>query len=193
MSAPTLVLVEGESDRLALDAAAARLGAGLGAARIDVLKGITNLRRRLHELRAASAPPRILGLYDAAEERYVEAVLRDEGVLAATPGRLRGAGAAAEIAAAGFFGCDRDLEDEVIRAAGSTRVIETLAARGEAELFRVFQGQPAQRDRPIEAQLHRFAGTASGRKARFAADVVAALPADRVPPPLRDLIHALAG
>ncbi|MCE4027015.1 ATP-dependent endonuclease [Microbacterium sp. Au-Mic1] len=178
---PSVVVVEGESDRLALLAAARVRGDDLRADVVS-LGGITNLRSWL-ERRDPAVP--VLGLYDAAELRYVLGALVAGGLLA------DGETDPAVIARLGFFGCERDLEDEVIRAAGPERVLETLAARGELALFRVFQGQPAQRVRSIEAQLHRFAGTASGRKTRFAADVVAALPADRIPHPLVALLEAV--
>ena len=175
-----VVLVEGESDRLALLAAARVRGDDLRADVVS-LGGITNLRSWL-ERRDPAVPVR--GLYDAAELRYVIGALIAGGLLA------EGETDPAVIARAGFFGCERDLEDEVIRAAGPELVLETLAARGELALFRVFQGQPAQRVRSVEAQLHRFAGTASGRKAHFAADVVAALPPDRIPDPLVAVLDA---
>lgn len=173
----TVVLFEGESDVLAFEAMLRRLGATLDAdVELRNLLGITNLRRQLSEL--LTAPPvRVLGLYDGAEGRYVERVLVDVGLLA--PGQ--------DAETAGFFGCDRDLEDEVIAAAGPDLVLDTLAARGELARFRVFQGQPAQRERDLAAQLHRFAGTAGGRKARFAADIVEVLPIERMPRPLTAL------
>jgi hypothetical protein len=90
--------------------------------------------------------------------------------------------------AIGFFGCERDLEEEVIRAAGPELVLETLAVRGELGRFRMFQRQPAQRVRSIEEQLHRFAGTAAGRKSRFAADVIDVIPMERMPEPLTRLL-----
>ncbi|MCT1479599.1 hypothetical protein [Microbacterium sp. p3-SID336] len=125
---------------------------------------------------------RVLGLYDAAEGAYVARVLRDLGVIDPATGVP---------ADGGFFGCERDLEDEVIRAAGVPLVEEALAARGELGRFRVFQGQPAQRGKAVADQLHRFAGTAAGRKARFAADIVELLPLDRMPPALSALLAAV--
>lgn len=186
-SAGPVVLLEGESDRLALEQAARVLGRPLAGVAQDVLGGITNLRSRLMALAASGAEP-VLGLYDTAEERFVVGALAAAGRMdAPAAGTVFDA-----LAAVGFHGCARDLEDEVIRAAGPELVLETLAARGELALFRVFQGQPAQRVRSVEAQLHRFAGTAGGRKAHFAADVIAALPADRIPAPLRALLDDLA-
>ena len=176
-----VVLVEGESDRLALIAAARVRGDDLRADVVS-LGGITNLRSRL-EQRDPAVP--VLGLYDAAELRYVLGALVAGGLLPA------GETDPEAVARCGFFGCEQDLEDEVIRAAGPDLLLQTLDARGELALFRVFQGQPAQRVRSIDAQLHRFAGTASGRKTVFAADVIAALPADRIPRPLAALLDAV--
>lgn len=180
----TVVLFEGASDRLAFEAASRRLDVGLDALDLVDLDGITNLRAVLRDLLAQTDDVRVVGLYDAAEGAYVRRVLSDLGVLesAADPERV------------GFFGCERDLEDEAIAAAGPELVVETLDARGELARFRVFQGQPAQRERAVEDQLHRFAGTAAGRKARFAADVIDAIPLDRMPRPLVALLDAaLAG
>lgn len=176
----TVVLFEGRSDSLAFVALARRRRTDI--ARLDLvdLDGITNLRKRLAVLRAESGAPRILGLYDAAEGDYVAKILVDLGVIA-------DGGAPSD---GGFFGCSRDLEDEVIAAAGPELVLETLAARGELARFQVFQEQPAQRARTLDEQLHRFAGTAAGRKARFSADIIDALPLDRMPRPLVDLLDA---
>lgn len=176
----TVVLFEGRSDSLAFIALARRRSLMIEALELVDLDGITNLRKTLAALRAESDAPRILGLYDAAEGGYVAKILVEVGVIAD--------GAAPS--AAGFYGCELDLEDEVIAAAGPELVLDTLAARGELARFQVFQGQPAQRERTIDEQLHRFAGTAAGRKARFSADVIDALPLERMPRPLDDLLDA---
>lgn len=176
----TVVLFEGRSDSLAFVALARRRRTDIAGLDLVDLDGITNLRKRLTALRAESDAPRILGLYDAAEGDYVAKILADVGVI--------GDGAAPRDA--GFYGCERDLEDEVIAAAGPELVLGTLAARGELARFQVFQDQPAQRVRTIDEQLHRFAGTAAGRKARFSADVIDVLPLERMPRPLDDLLDA---
>ena len=177
----TVVLFEGESDRLAFEAVARRLEVMLDRASIALvnLGGITNLRRRLGELRSHPRPTRVIGLYDGAERLYVIRVLVDAGLLEEE----------GDPEAVGFFGCERDLEDEVIAAAGPDLVLDTLDERGELRRFRMFQAQPAQRTRSIEAQLRRFAGTAAGRKARFAADIIDALPVESMPRPLVALLE----
>ncbi|GAA2870031.1 ATP-dependent endonuclease [Microbacterium arabinogalactanolyticum] len=186
-----VVLVEGRSDRLAIEALARRraesqAGTGpLDGVELRELDGITNLRKALTALRGASA--RVLGLYDAAEQRYVQRVLADLGMLDDAGRGARGAADMDSLEPLGFFGCERDLEDEVIRAAGAELVLEALDARERAR-FRRFQRQPAQRVRSIEEQLHRFAGTAAGRKSRFAADVIDAVPLERTPATLNRLL-----
>ena len=173
--ASTVVLVEGESDRRAVMALAGRLGHDLASAGAAVvaMDGVTNLRHHLAELDGRSTPPRLLGLYDVGEAATVARMLASAGRPDAT--------SVADLEAEGFFACSLDLEDELIRAAGPSAIEAVLAARGDLERFRTFQRQPAQRDRPIEAQLHRFAGTAAGRKTWFAADVLEVLPLDHVP------------
>ena len=63
----------------------------------------------------------------------------------------------------GFYVCDADLEDELIRALGAAAVERVLDTQGELAPFRTFQQQPAWRGRPTEQQLRRFLGTFSGR------------------------------
>jgi hypothetical protein len=88
----------------------------------------------------------------------------------------------------GFFVCDRDLEDELIRSLGPPAVEAVLDAQGELRSFRTFQKQPAQQGKTIEQQLRRFMGTRSGRKIEYARLLVDALDLERVPPPLDRLL-----
>jgi hypothetical protein len=169
------ILVEGWSDQAALEALARRRGVDLGAEAIAIVPmgGITNIGK----FAAALGPPGLglglAGLYDAAEEPHVVRSLRRLG--------LGGAGHRDDAAQAGFFVCDADLEDELIRALGTAAVERVLDDEGELESFRIFQGQPAQRGRAGDAQLRRFMGTRARRKIRYGALLVDALPLDRVP------------
>jgi hypothetical protein len=178
------VLVEGESDRRAVLALARRLALDLVAEGVDVVDmgGVTNLRHHFTALEAEPDPPRVVGLYDVGEFEVVRRMLDESG-----RGRPDGT---AEAEALGFFACSLDLEDELIRAAGVDLVETVLAEVGELPRFRAFQGQLMQRDRPVEAQLRRFAGTASGRKIRFGAALVERIPLERVPPQLIALLRA---
>ncbi len=178
------VLVEGESDREAVLALAARRGVGLADRGVDVVAmgGVTNIARYAAEL----APThRLTGLYDAAEERFVRGGLERAGLAAGCD--------AGGLAALGFHSCDRDLEDELIRALGVAAVLAVVEAQGDLAHLRGLQQQPAQRDRRPEDQLHRFLGSGSGRKIRYGRLLVEALSDDAVPVPLeRVLADALA-
>lgn len=180
----TVVLVEGESDRLAVEAVAGRLGHDLAAAGATVVSmhGITNLHHHLALLARDPVPRRIVGLFDAGETPYVRGAVAGAGLGAVD----------AELASIGFFACDPDLEGELIRALGAERVQQLLAEHGELARFRTFQQQPYQRARPVEAQLRRFMGTHSGRKALFAPVFVEALEESRIPAALSSLVDVAA-
>jgi hypothetical protein len=172
------VLVEGDSDRLALHALAGRQGRDLAAEGVEVVPmgGITNTRA----FAARYGPPGLgvplCGLYDAPEEAHVRRGLAAAGLITALePGGLPGLG---------FFRCSSDLEDELIRALGVDGVEAVIEAAGEARSLRLLAGMPAQRGWTREALLRRFLGSRAGRKARYATLLVQALEPDRVPDPL---------
>jgi hypothetical protein len=89
---------------------------------------------------------------------------------------------------ADVFVCERDLEDELIRAVGPEAVVDLLDELGELGRFRTFQEQPEWRGQPLHDQLRRFAGTRSGRKAVFAARLAVELTAGTLPAPLAGLL-----
>ena len=176
--ARSFVLVEGESDRVALDTLARRLGRDLAREGVEVvsLAGATNVGRWLEDLAATGATPTLAGLYDAPEERYFRRGL-ERGGHGPVPDRAR-------LEELGFFACEPDLEHELIRALGVDAVESVIAAQGELPSLRILQHQPAQRDLSTVQHLHRFIGTRSGRKSLYAQALVEALDLDRVPPPL---------
>jgi hypothetical protein len=123
-------------------------------------------------------------LYDAAEEADVRRALERAGL---GSGRSR-----ADTERLGFYACDEDLEDELIRALGADAVIEVIEARGELGSFRTLQKQPQWRSRPVERQLRRFLGNAS-RKIECAPLLIHALDLAKVPRPLDEVLaHSLA-
>ncbi len=170
-----VVLVEGASDRVALETLAARVGRDLPAEGVRVLAmgGVTNVGHFLDALGPRGLGLRLAGLYDAAEEEFVRRGLARAGIGTA-PTR-------ADLAAYGFHVCVADLEDELIRAAGVDGVRAVLTAAGDLPSWDLFQRQPAQRGRPVVAQLRRFIGTRSGRKAAYARLLVDALDTQRAP------------
>jgi hypothetical protein len=171
-----VVLVEGVSDQRAVEALAVRHGRDLTADGVAVVPtgGATNVERFLARLVEASADVRVAGLVDQAQAWVVQRALTRVGF-------------GADLAAAGFFVCVADLEDELIRALGREAVEHVLATEGDLRSYRVFERQPAQRDRPDRARLRRFLGTRSRRKIRYGAALVEALDLDRMPAPLARL------
>jgi hypothetical protein len=165
MSLRGVVLVEGMSDRHAVETVARRRGRDLQAEAVAVVPmgGYGNLPRLLDQY----PDVRRAGLYDFGEERYFLRALGCEG--------------RDELERVGFYACTRDLEDELTRAVGSAGVERVLAEQGELRAFRTYQKQPAHRARPLEEQLHGFMWN---RKQRYAVLLVEALDLERVPRPL---------
>lgn len=178
------VLVEGVSDQLAIEALAARRGIDLAAAHVAVvsMNGVTNTGRHLRA-RGDDEQLTILGLCDVGEERVVRRALKSVGVVV-DEGR-------AALDAAGFFVCDLDLEDELIRALGHDRMVQFIEAQGELASLRTMQQMPDQRERTVQQQLRRFVGTRGGRKIRYAPLLIEALDLDRTPAPLAALLGRL--
>ena len=162
-----MILVEGVSDRIALETLATRLGRDLAAEGVTVVAigGAQAIERAVRGL----VDVRIAGLYDIGEERAV----------------LRGLDRAG-VAADGFFACDPDLEGELVRALGPERMLELVEARGQLGAFTTYRKQPAQRDKSLEAQLH---GWLHNWKIRYAAPLVEALDLARVPRPLEQVLN----
>jgi len=180
-----VILVEGISDRAALQALAARQGRNLGDEGVFVVPmgGATNIGSFLGLFGPRGLGARLAGLCDEAEEPDFRRGLARAGLL---PGLAR-----ADLERLGFYVCVADLEDEMIRALGATAIEQLIAAEGELGSFRTFCRQPAQRDRTREQQLRRFMGTRSGRKARYGRVLAEALDLTKVPRPLdRVLAHA---
>lgn len=173
-----VVLVEGNSDRIALLTLAVRLGRDLSADGVEVVDmgGITNIRAFASRYGPRGLDLPIAGLYDTAQEVQLRRGLAATGFETA---RLPGGPARL-----GFHGCRADLEDELIRALGLDRVEAVIEAAGEGPSLRRLRGMPAQRDWPRAAVLRRFFGSRAGRKERYAALLVHALEPSRVPAPL---------
>jgi Predicted ATP-dependent endonuclease of the OLD family len=174
-NASAAILVEGWSDQAAIDALARRRGWDLQSEGILTLPigGVTNLGAFIQVLGASGLGLSLAGLCDAAEEDYATRTLERAGMgtdLKRT-----------DLEAMGFFICEADLEDELIRALGATAVEAVLDAQGELNSFRRFQEQPAQRGRGLNGQLRRFIGTRAGRKVRYGSLLIDAINLAQVP------------
>jgi hypothetical protein len=184
------VLVEGVSDRVALEVLARRREMDLAAQGVAVvaMQGITNIGHFLTHYRAIQPGTRIAGLYDEAEQRFVVRGLGQVGF-------MNRAGADADrdwLESLGFFSCSADLEDELIRALGPEAVEGLVAAEGELRSFRTLQKQPALRSRSLHDQLRRLMSGRSGGKERYAALMAEAVELARVPRPLAQVLTRAA-
>jgi hypothetical protein len=179
-----VVLVEGISDQLAVEALAERRGRNLGTEGISVVPigGAKNIGSFLDRFGPQGLDARLAGLYDAAEEGDFQRGLERAG-LGSNLTR-------ADLERLGFYMCVADLEDELIRSLGAASVERVVDAQGDLGSFRTLQKQPAWLGRTTEEQLRRFMGSGARRKIRYAPLLVEALDLARVPRPLdRVLAH----
>ena len=145
-SARGVVLVGGISDKLALEALPCVL------VEISMLKasrssrsGAQAIGKVLDRLRPGGLGVRLAGLCDAAEERHFQRALERAG-FGSNLGR-------ADLEALGFYVCDADLEDELVRSLGAAVVERVIEAEGEWASFQTFQKQPEKRRMTREVQL----------------------------------------
>ena len=184
-AARAVVLVEGISDQIAVETLASRQRRDLAAEGIVVLPvgGAHGVARYLRLFGPAGTGARLAGLCDEAEEHIVRRGLAAAG--------LGAAGSRAELERLGFSVCVADLEDELVRAAGTALAAEVLAAHGDLGKFRTMQRQPAWRGKDEKAQLRRFLGAGARRKLRYARLLTEAIDPDRIPRPLEAVLAAV--
>ena len=176
-----VVLVEGISDLVAVETLAERRGRDLDAEGVSVVSigGAQAIGKFLGRFGPQGLDLRLAGLCDAAEVGDFRRGLARAG-LGADLTR-------SEMERLGFYVCEADLEDELIRALGAPAVEQVVEAQGELGSFRTLQKQAAWRGRPTEHQLRRFMGSGGRRKIRYARLLVEALEPAQVPRPL-DLV-----
>jgi hypothetical protein len=178
----TLVIVEGTSDRRALEALALRCGRDLDAEGVSIepIGGAQQIGSFLRRFVAQRPDVRLAGLCDVGEERHFKRALEQAGFGSDLT--------RADLEGLGFYVCDADLEDELIRALGVAVVEQVIAEQGELRAFRTLQKQAAWQGRPRDEQLRRFMGSGGRRKIRYAHLLVDALDLTRVPRPLELLL-----
>jgi hypothetical protein len=173
-----VVLVEGISDKYAVEALAERRGRDLEAEGVSVVPigGAQALGRFLNLYGPRGLDVTLAGLCDAGEERDFRWALERAG--------LGSCLTRADMEALGFYVCVQDLEDELIRSVGPAAVEEIARAQGDLHSFRTLQKQPAWQGRSTHEQLRRWMGSGGRRKIRYASLLVYALDLTRVPRPL---------
>jgi hypothetical protein len=178
------ILVEGISDRLALEVLAERRGRSLAAEGVAIVPmgGAQAIGRFVDRLGPDGLDVKLAGLYDVAEEGHFQRALERAG-LGSNLTR-------SDLERLGFFACIDDLEDELIRALGPAAMEEVIEAHGELASLRALQRQPAWRGRPASAQLHRFL-TSQSRRRTLVGSLVRALDLDDIPRPLDRVLAAI--
>jgi hypothetical protein len=180
----TAVLVEGISDKHAIEVLAERHGRDLEAEGVAVLAmgGAQAIGRFLELYGPRGQNLRLAGLCDVQEEPEFRRGLERAGA---------GSNLTREdMERLGFFVCVRDLEDELIRAHGADGVVRVAEARGDIQAFRTLQKQPAWNGRPTEEQLRRWMGSGGRRKFHYAAYLVEELALEKMPRPLTGVLDA---
>lgn len=173
------MLVEGISDQIAVETLAGLQGRDLMAEGVVVVPigGAHAVARFLARFGPTGAGLRVSGLCDAAEEKHLCRALARAGT--AQPATR------VELEREGFFVCERDLENELVRAVGPDAM---LAEQGDLGSFRTLQKQAAWRDAGFVDQARRFLGAGARRKLRYASLLVLTLDLDRQPQPLRGVL-----
>ncbi|MEM9612179.1 MAG: TOPRIM nucleotidyl transferase/hydrolase domain-containing protein [Actinomycetota bacterium] len=176
--AEALILVEGVSDQVAIETAAARLGRHLDEEGVVVVPvgGFGAIAGFLREYGPGGRELDIAGLCDADAGPAIERTIEDVGLEPFT--------ASDGLMGYGWGVCRRDLEEELIRAAGPERMIDVIEAEGELRSFQTLQKQAAWDGHPVEEQLHRFIRSRARRGTRYAALLTDAMDIDRIPAPL---------
>ena len=175
-----VVLVEGASDAVALETLAALEGIDLSGTAILPAGGAHAIGPVLVRFGPRGSGTFAGGLFDAAEAEFVLTGLRRAGFDCVPPGTA--------LARAGIHLCDRDLEDELLRALGPEATLALVEAEGEGPALAALQARSAWRDRTLTDQLRRFLGERAGRKIRYAGLLTRAIPRGRHPAPLRAVL-----
>jgi hypothetical protein len=156
--AQTIILVEGLSDQIAVETLAVRRGRDLEREGVVVVP--IGGAHAVGRFAGRFADRQLIGLCDAGEEDVFRRTLPRVHV------------------------CVVDLEDELMRALGTSAVQAVIEAEGDLPSFRTFQKQPAWRGRPVDAQIRRYLGSSDRRHLRYPRLLVDALDLEMVPAPL---------
>lgn len=181
--ARAVILVEGVSDQIAIDAVAARMGRDFGADGIVVVPmgGAHAIGRFLDHFGPDGADLAVAGLCDEAEAAFTGSALAARlDHFDGDPGDLD---------RLGFFVCRPDLEHELLRAVGDDSIPATLDEHGDLGTFGTMQRQPQWRDQPFHAQVHRWLRAGARRNLRYAKLLIDAADVDHLPAPLVQAVN----
>lgn len=141
--------LEGQSDKAALDALAKRRGRNLHDEGITTIAigGATKIRGFLDFLGPLGLNVKLAGLCDIGEERHFRRALQR--------GRFGSNLSRSDMERLGFYICEADLEDELIRSLGVRAILEVMEAQSDLGRFRIFRRQPEWHEQSSEAQVRR--------------------------------------
>jgi hypothetical protein len=181
--ARAVLLVEGDSDRLAIEALAEKTGRNLDAEAVSVvpINGAANAATYIDLFGPRGFDLKIAGLCDEAEERYFAGGL-DRAGIAQQPSRH-------QMEQLGFFVCVKDLEEEIVRALGVVATEQVINANGDQHEFDMFKQQPDKVGWTPEEHVLGF--IRRGRKVQYAPLLVDALDGALVPAVLEGVLGAV--
>ena len=184
-NARSIVLVEGISDQIAVETLAERMGRRLAEEPVVVMPiGGAHAAKHFVPRFANPRGVKLSGLVDRAEEVHFRRALAEVGLVASTAGP-------AALESQGFFVCDADLEEELIRSLDQKAIESVLGSEGDLDAFRSLQNQPVWRNRPFEEQMHRWLRSVALRGSRYARLLVLEAEAPRIPRPLTNLVNRI--
>jgi energy-coupling factor transporter ATP-binding protein EcfA2 len=178
--ARTIVLVEGDSDRLAVETLAERKGRNLDAESVSVvpINGASKAETYIALFGPHGFQIKLAGLCDEGDEGFFARGLDRSGI-ALQPSRT-------DMQNAGFFVCVRDLEEELIRSLGANKAEQVIDSNGDLGTFRQFQRQSAWQGQSLSDQIVGF--IKAKRKVEYAPLLVDALDLANVPAPLEGVL-----
>ena len=182
--ARAVILVEGQSDKYALQAAAAKKKRNLDADGVTIvaMRGAGGIGTFLTLLGPDGLKVKLAGLCDAGEESKWAQALESHGMGAKLD--------RAAMAAMGFGVCDGDLEEVLIAAVGEKATLGIIDAQGDTAEFGAFAQQPAHKTKTVTQQLHDFLH-GRGRNITYAPLMVDALDPTKLPAALENVINAV--
>jgi AAA domain, putative AbiEii toxin, Type IV TA system len=182
--ARAVILVEGQSDKYALEAVAAKKKRNLDADGVTIvaMRGAGGIATFLALLGPHGLKLKLTGLCDAKEESKWAQALESHGMGSKLD--------RAAMAAVGFEVCDGDLEEVLIAAVGEKTALAIIDAQGDAGDFGSFAQQPTQKAKAVAQQLHDFLHS-RGRNITYAPLMVDAIDSARLPAPLESVINAV--
>jgi predicted ATPase len=179
--ARAVILVEGLSDQYALEALADRRNRNLDGEGISIVAigGASTIGTYLNLFGSSGFGLPLAGLCDLAEESTFGAALQRAG---------HTINARADMEQIGFFVCDIDLEDELIRAVGVADVVTVIDLAGDLPEFQTLQQQPAYSAASLDDQVRAFARR---HKIKYAPLLVDALDLAHIPTPLNGVLNSV--